>query len=73
MTMETFTEPQPIGDIMENIQCSDMIKNALIIYEYKEATPEMLCTFIGFTDNESEMLKIFWQPVFNKKWIPTKC
>jgi hypothetical protein len=57
------------SEIVDLIDCDETIKNALINCEFKEATPEILSEYIGFNDKELQMLKIFWQPVFNKGWI----
>ena len=45
------------------------IENALVQFEYKEVETSELAKFIGFNDDELKMLKIFWDPVFNKSWI----
>jgi hypothetical protein len=45
------------------------IQDALIKVEYKELTVDIIAKYNGFTDVELEMLKMFWNRVFNDGWI----
>ena len=55
--------------MVESIKCDDMVKTALIKYNYGEPTTVELAQHVGFNDDEIRMLKTFWEPVFNKSWI----
>jgi hypothetical protein len=58
------------GDvILDQLQCDKTIKTALIKYNFKEIEPEQLGELIDMTVYEIQLLKIFWQPVFNKNWV----
>jgi len=54
---ETSFKMTQIVDIMENINCDDNVKNALIAYDFKEATPEMLSKFVKFSDKEEVTMR----------------
>ena len=45
------------------------IQDALIKFEYKEPTIDIIAKYNGFTDTELDMLKMFWDPVFNDGWL----
>jgi phage anti-repressor protein len=45
------------------------IQDALIKFEYKEPTIDIIAKYNGFTDVELDMLKRFWDPVFNDGWL----
>ena len=45
------------------------IENALTTFEYQDATPLQLATYIGFDEDELKMIDIFWDPTFNSGWI----
>ena len=45
------------------------IQDALIKFEYKEPTIDIIAKYNGFTDTELDMLKIFWSDNFNEHWI----
>jgi hypothetical protein len=50
---------------------NDDVKNSLIKFKFSETiTNEQLAEHIGFTQDEIDMLKIFWKPAFNQGWIP---
>jgi hypothetical protein len=48
---------------------ADLIQNAMVKFEYKEPAIDDMAKHIGFNDDELNMLKIFWEPAFNKSWI----
>lgn len=45
------------------------IQSALVEFKNEEVSHDQLAKFIGFTEKEMGMLKIFWKPVFNRTWI----
>ena len=45
------------------------IQDALIKFEYKEPNIDIIAKYNGFTDVEVNMLKMFWNRVFNDGWI----
>ena len=45
------------------------IQDALIKFEYKEPNIDIIAKYNGFTDTELDMLKMFWDPVFNDGWL----
>lgn len=47
----------------------NLLETALIKFDYKEPTNEELAQHIGFTNKELKMMKIFWEPCFNKSWL----
>ena len=47
----------------------EKITAALTKFNYTEPSNEELAMHIGFTENELEMMKIFWDPCFNKSWF----
>ena len=47
----------------------DLIKNALSLSKDKPITEYELAKLSGFNEKQIEMLKLFWQPCFNKSWI----
>jgi hypothetical protein len=55
--------------LLSTITCDEPIKQALIKYNYIEINETQLAETIGFTDNEKNMLNIFWDSAFNKGWI----
>lgn len=45
------------------------VTKALMEFKYESVSNEQLAKFIGFSDKELDMLKIFWEPCFNKNWF----
>jgi phage anti-repressor protein len=45
------------------------VQQALVKFENRKVTHLELAKFIGFNDNELQLLKIFWQPCYNEGWI----
>lgn len=57
------------GNIIQNITCNNLVKQALIQYDYKEINETQLAQVIGFTDEELQKLKILWIPAYSEGWI----
>ena len=67
MSMTDYNSKILTGLSMTN----DDVKNSLIKFNFSETiTNEQLAGHIGFTQDEIDMLKIFWKPAFNQGWIP---
>lgn len=47
---------------------AEIISQAIVKYGNK-ASEQQLAEIVGFTEDEQKMLKIFWEPAFNKSWI----
>lgn len=47
----------------------DSIQNALIKFENKEVSHLEMAAYIGFTDEELDMVILFWEPCFNRAWM----
>jgi hypothetical protein len=47
---------------------TEIISQAIVKYGNK-ASEQQLAEIVGFTEDEQKMLKIFWEPAFNKSWI----
>ncbi len=45
------------------------VKNALVEFKYQEVSHAELANYVGFTNKETNMLKIFWEPAFNRSWF----
>ena len=45
------------------------MNNILEKYNYSEISNEQLAVEIGFNPEEVRMLKVYWEPTFNKGWI----
>lgn len=45
------------------------VNEILVKYDYNEITHNQLADIMGFSDNEKNMLNIFWEPAFNSEWI----
>jgi hypothetical protein len=45
------------------------VTEILVKYDYAELTHTQLADVIGFSDDEKNMLNIFWEPTFNSGWI----
>ena len=48
---------------------SDLIKNALSLTSDKPLTEVDLAKMIGFSEEEINMISVYWNPVFNGSWI----
>ena len=56
--------------LITSIAVSNMdIQNALVKFNYTEPTTEDFAKHAGFKDNEIDMLKIFWDPIYNEGWM----
>ena len=45
------------------------IRDALIKFEYKEPTIDIIAKYNGFSEAEVKMMELFWSDNFNENWI----
>jgi len=55
--------------IMRKVSCELETKQMLEKFSYTEITYDQMGEAIGMTEEQVEMLKMFWDPAFNKGWI----
>ena len=55
--------------IMRKVSCELETKQMLEKFSYAEITYDQMGEAIGMTEEQVEMLKMFWDPAFNKGWI----
>jgi phage anti-repressor protein len=45
------------------------VESALVKFGYTQPTSSQMAEFVGFSDEQIDMLKLFWDPAFNGSWI----
>ena len=61
-----------LTSIDTNVKISDDQKEMSLIlnkFEHKEPSIQQLAEHLGFNADEQKMIKLFWEPAFNKGWI----
>lgn len=56
-------------NILNNLECDQSTKDLIVKYNGGTVTHTDLAREYEFTSNEVDMLKTFWNPVFNKSWV----